>query len=92
MSRTPATSSRTSRSVSRFPSRHFAINTTWLELSLAAIDSLAWTWVLLLDGELELADAEPKKLHYRLLHVAARLTRGSRRLRLRFSAAWPWVA
>ena len=72
----------------RFPSRDFGVNTVWLELSLAAIDLLAWTRVLLLDGEL--ATAEPKKLRYRLLHVAARLTRGGRRLRLRISATWPW--
>lgn len=72
----------------RFPSRPFQINAAWLELSLAAIDLLAWTRVLLLDGEL--ANAEPKKLRYRLLHVAARLTRGGRCLRLRISATWPW--
>ncbi|MBU6530972.1 IS1380 family transposase [Streptomyces mayonensis] len=72
----------------RFPSRDFNVNAVWLELSLAAIDLLAWTRVLLLDGEL--ATAEPKKLRYRLLHVAARLTRGGRRLRLRISATWPW--
>jgi hypothetical protein len=72
----------------RFPSRDFSVNAAWLELSLAAIDLLAWTRVLLLDGEL--ATAEPKKLRYRLLHVAARLTRGGRRLRLRISATWPW--
>ena len=57
-------------------------------VSLAAIDLLAWTRVLLLDGEL--AAAEPKKLRYRLLHVAARITRGGRRLHLRISATWPW--
>jgi hypothetical protein len=72
----------------RFPSRGFSVNAVWLELSLAAIDLLAWTCILLLDGEL--ATAEPKKLRYRLLHVAARLTRGGRRLRLRISATWPW--
>ncbi|MEV6957532.1 IS1380 family transposase [Streptomyces sp. NPDC051183] len=72
----------------RFPSRRFPVNAAWLELSLAAIDLLAWTRVLLLDGEL--AAAEPKKLRYRLLHVAARITRGGRRLRLRISATWPW--
>lgn len=72
----------------RFPSRDFAVNAVRLELSLAAIDLLAWTRVLLLDGEL--ATAEPKKLRYRLLHVTARLTRGGRRLRSRISAAWPW--
>ncbi|MEU1217434.1 IS1380 family transposase [Streptomyces microflavus] len=72
----------------RFPSRDFGVNTVWLELSLTAVDLLAWARVLLLDGEL--AAAEPKKLRYRLLHVAARLTRGGRRLRLRISATWPW--
>ncbi|MFD9561361.1 IS1380 family transposase [Streptomyces sp. NPDC059994] len=72
----------------RFPSRHFAINAAWLELSLASIDLLAWTRLLLLDGEL--ATAEPRKLRYRLLHVAARLTRGGRRLHLRISRSWPW--
>jgi hypothetical protein len=58
----------------RFPSRHFAINQAWLELSLTALDLLAWTQTLLLEGEL--AAAEPKKLRYRLLHAAARITRG----------------
>lgn len=62
----------------RFPSRHFAINTAWLELALTAIDVLAWAQTLLLDAEL--ATAEPKKLRYRLLHAAARLRApGSRR-------------
>jgi hypothetical protein len=40
----------------RFPSRRFPVNAAWLELSLAAIDLLAWTRVLLLDGELAAAD------------------------------------
>jgi hypothetical protein len=72
----------------RFPSRHFAINQAWLQLSLTALDLLAWTQTLLLEGEL--ATAEPKKLRYRLLHAAARITRGGRRLHLRISATWPW--
>ena len=73
----------------RFPSRVFAINQTWLELALIGIDLLAWTQTLLLDGDL--ADAEPKKLRYRLLHVAARLTRSARQTRLRIAAGWPWA-
>ena len=72
----------------RFPSRIFQVNAAWLELSLTAIDVLAWTRTLLLDGEL--ATAEPKKLRYRLLHAAARITRGGRRLHLRIAATWPW--
>jgi hypothetical protein len=73
----------------RFPSRVFAINAAWLELALTAIDLIAWTQMLLLDGEL--ARAEPKKLRYRLLHVAARLTRSARRTRLHLAATWPWA-
>jgi Transposase DDE domain group 1 len=73
----------------RFPSRVFAINQAWLELALVGIDLLTWTQTLLLDGELALA--EPKKLRYRLLHVAARLTRSARRTRLRIAQAWPWA-
>jgi hypothetical protein len=73
----------------RFPSRVFAINQAWLELALTGIDLLAWTQLLLLDGEL--AVAEPKKLRYRLLHVAARITRTARRTRLRIAEGWPWA-
>jgi hypothetical protein len=73
----------------RFPSRLFAINAAWLQLALTGIDLLAWTQLLLLDGDL--AAAEPKKLRYRLLHVAARLTRTARQTRLRIAEHWPWA-
>jgi len=72
----------------RFPSRVFAINQAWLQLALTGIDLLAWTQTLLLDGDL--AKAEPKKLRYRLLHVAARITRTARRTRLAIAEHWPW--
>ena len=74
--------------IGRFPSRHYAINAVWLELSLAAAGLLAWAQTTLLDGTL--AKAEPKTLRYRLLHVAARITRGQRRTYLRIDARWPW--
>jgi hypothetical protein len=73
----------------RFPSRIFAINAAWLHLALTGIDLLAWTQMLLLDGDL--ATAEPKKLRYRLLHVAARITRTARQTRLRIAEHWPWA-
>lgn len=72
----------------RFPSRRFAINQAWLELALTAIDLIAWAQVLLLDGDL--AKCEPKRLRYRLLHVAARITRSARQTRLRIAEGWPW--
>ena len=58
---------------------------------LVAADLLAWTQTLLLADQPELACAEPKTLRYRLLHLAARLTRGQRRLRLRIQHSWPWA-
>jgi hypothetical protein len=73
----------------RFPSRHFGINAVWLELALTAADLIAWAQTMLLDGDL--AAAEPKALRYRLLHVAARITRGQRRVWIRLQATWPWA-
>jgi len=73
----------------RFPSRIFAINAAWLELALTGIDLLAWTQTLLLDGAL--AAAEPKKLRYRLLHVAAKITRTARTTTVRIAQDWPWT-
>jgi transposase-like protein len=72
-----------------FPSRQFAINAAWLELALVGIDLLAWTRVLLLDSTHALA--EPKKLRYRLPHVAARIVRTVRRVYLRIAQTWPWA-
>jgi len=72
-----------------FPSRSFAINAAWLTVVMVAVDLIAWTQHLLLHGDL--AKAEPKTLRYRLLHVAARLTRGQRRLWLRIQRTWPWA-
>jgi hypothetical protein len=65
------------------------MNQVWLELVLIAHDLIRWTQILLLEGEL--AKAEPKRLRYRLLHIAARLAYHSRRARLRLQASWPWA-
>jgi hypothetical protein len=56
---------------------------------MLAVDLIAATQHLLLHGDL--AKAEPKTLRYRLLHVAARLTRGQRRRWLRIQRSWPWA-
>jgi len=71
------------------PFRSFQANAAWLELVLVAQDLLCWTQRLLLGGG-ELARCEPKRLRYRLLHVAARLTRHARRLILHLPREWPW--
>jgi hypothetical protein len=73
----------------RLPSREFAINQAWCLAAAIAADLICWLRLVALDGELALA--EPKRLRYRLLHTAARLTRGQRRRWLRIPSTWPWA-
>ena len=73
------------------PSRHQNINEVWTELALIAADLLALTQSMLLTTEPELHRAEPKTLRYRLLHTAARITRGQRKVFLRLAEHWPWA-
>jgi hypothetical protein len=72
------------------PFRAYAMNAAWLELVLIGIDLLAWTKRLLL-SDTTLASCEPKRLRYRLLHVAGRIVRHARGVRLRLSRSWPWA-
>jgi hypothetical protein len=71
------------------PCRGYAENKVWLELCMTAADLLTWTQALCLTGEL--AHCEPATLRYRLLHVAAHLTRSGRRWHLKIDKAWPWA-
>ncbi len=71
------------------PSADFAINAVWVQLAMLAADLLVFFAAICLDGPL--ATAEPKTIRYRLLHVAGRLTRHSRRARLRIDRTWPWA-
>jgi hypothetical protein len=75
----------------RLPSREMAINATWLELALTATDLTAWLQTSLLTSHPTLAKAEPKTLRYRLLHTAARITKGGRRTFLNLAKSWPWA-
>lgn len=70
------------------PHYAFEHNQTWLEISLIAQDLLAWTKLICLTGEL--AQAEPKRLRQRLLHIAAKLVRHGRRSQLKLDRDWPW--
>ena len=73
----------------KLPFKAFAMNEVWLEIVMLAHDLIVWAQALVLDGEL--AKAEPKRLRYRLLHVAARLAFSGRRGKLHLPAAWPWT-
>ena len=75
--------------LSKFPFKEFQLNEVWLEIVMLAHDLIVWTQALLFDGEL--AKAEPKRLRYRLLHVAGRLAFSGRRARLHLDHDWPWV-
>ena len=71
------------------PFRDFEHNRVWLAVTRIAHDLIVWTQRLLLSGEL--ARCEPKRLRYRLLHVAARLAFHARKATLRIHNAWPWA-
>jgi len=73
----------------KFPFKEFALNEVWLQIVMLAHDLIVWTQALLLDDEL--AKAEPKRLRYRLFHVAARLAFSGRRAKLHLDHDWPWV-
>jgi hypothetical protein len=75
--------------LAKFPFREFALNEVWLEIVLLAHDLIVWTQALTLDGEL--AKAEPKRLRYRLLHVAGRLAFHGRKAKLHLQNTWPWA-
>ena len=75
--------------LAKLPFKAFALNEVWLEIVMLAHDLLVWTQALALNEEL--AKAEPKRLRYRLLHVAARLAFSGRRGKLHLPAAWPWT-
>jgi hypothetical protein len=72
------------------PFKDFEHNRVWLEIVRIAHDLLVWTQRLLLTGEL--AKSEPKRLRYRILHVAGRLSFHARKATLQIQASWPWVS
>ena len=75
--------------LAKLPFKEFALNEVWVQIVMLAHDLIVWTQALLLDGEL--AKAEPKRLRYRLLHVAGRLAFSGRRARLHLQRTWPWA-
>ncbi len=72
------------------PFRDFEHNRVSLQVVRLAHDLIVWTQRLLLTGQL--ARCEPKRLRYRLLHVAARLAFHARTATLHLQASWPWAS
>jgi Transposase DDE domain group 1 len=75
--------------LAKLPFKELALNEVWIEIVMLAHDLLVWTQALLLSGEL--AKAQPKRLRYRLLHIAARLSFHGRKAKLHLQSAWPWA-
>jgi hypothetical protein len=75
--------------MNNLPSASFAINAAWLAIVGIACDLLAWSRLLVLDGDL--AHAEPKRLRYCLLHTAGIIVTSGRQRQLRIAAGWPWA-
>jgi hypothetical protein len=63
-------------------------NQLWCEIVTLACDLMAWIAMLALTGTAR--RWEPARLRLRLFSAAGRIVRGSRRLRLRLAARWPW--
>jgi len=66
-------------------------NAAWLEIILAATDLVAWTKLISFTEHPDLATCEIDTFRYRVLHIAARITRGARQVRLRIDATWRWA-
>jgi hypothetical protein len=75
--------------MANLPFKEFEHNRIWLQIVLIAHDLIAWMKRLLLTGKL--ARCEPKRLRYRILHVAGRLAFHARTATLRLQASWPWA-
>ena len=72
------------------PFQAFHANAAWFELAMLAHDITVWTQLLTLDGEHKIS--EPRRLRYRILHVAGQITRHARRTTLHLPADWPWAS
>ena len=66
-------------------------NAAWLEILLAATDLVAWSKLIGFTDQPDLATCEIATFRYRVLHVAARITRGARQIHLRIDTTWRWA-
>lgn len=74
-----------------FPCRAFNENNAWLETVLTAVDLACWTKQICFADSVELARCEIQAFRSRVLHLAARITRGAGYVRLRIDTTWRWA-
>ena len=73
------------------PFNAFDANSAWLEIIMTATDLIAWAKLIGFTDHPDLACCEIATFRYRVLHVAARITRSARQTRLRIDATWRWA-
>jgi hypothetical protein len=78
--------------LANLPFNSFDANAAWLEIIMAATDLIAWTKLIGFTDHPDLARCEIETFRYRVLHIAARITRSVRQLRLRIDSTWRWGA
>lgn len=73
------------------PSKSWTVNQGWVLAANIAADLAAWTRLLGLHDQPDLAHAEPETLRYRLLHLPATLSSHARQRTLKIAETWPWT-
>lgn len=73
------------------PSQSWTINRGWVLAANIAGDITAWTRLLGLHDQPDLAHAEPETLRYRLLHLPATITTHAKQRTLKIAATWPYA-
>jgi len=73
------------------PFHSFDANAAWLQIVMTATDLIAWSKLIGFFDVPALARCEINTFRYRVLHIAARITRGARQTRLRLDATWRWA-
>jgi Transposase DDE domain group 1 len=73
------------------PFNSFDANAAWLEIIMTATDLVAWAKLIGFTDNPDLARCEIDTFRYRVLHVAARITRSARRTRLAIDTTWRWA-
>jgi len=66
-------------------------NHAWLECVMAAADLVYWSKLLGFADTPAIACCEIDTFRYRILHMAARITRGGRAVTLRLDKTWAWA-
>jgi Transposase DDE domain group 1 len=73
------------------PCKQAAENEAWLECVLAGIDLVCWSKLICFADDTALSCCEIDNFRYRVLHVAGRVARSGRMLRLRLDRSWAWA-